>query len=40
MERHYDRVGDVLIFTKRSYENSGRHFELSDILNWAHAQGT
>ena len=35
IERHYDRMGDVLIFNKRPYENSGRHYELSDILNWA-----
>ena len=26
-------MGDVLIFNKRPYENSGRHYELSDILN-------
>ena len=35
MERHYDRVSDVLIINKWPYENSGWHYELNDILNWA-----
>ena len=35
MERYYDRVSDALIINKWPYENSGWHYELSDILNWA-----
>ena len=33
IDHHYDRVGNVLIFTKRPYENSGRHYKLGGIMN-------